>query len=1374
MSLIVDRTCTEIEIDGDGRVRPGESKPLGEFRSVSTLVLLGDPGAGKTTTFETECEAIRASGQKAEYRKARDFVTLHVDSYPEWRDSVLFIDGLDEIRAGSVDSRTPFDEVRGRLDELRPPAFRISCREADWLGNNDRQRLAVVSPDSTVTVVRLDPLNTEAIREVVAARFPDLRMEDFVENARSSGIWQLLENPLTLQLMGEAISQGRGWPDSRREMFEMACEKLVTEQNSEHLQAGGSESPTVTLDAAGYLCAMQLVAGLEGYVMQRGLHLPSFSSLDDLDQGTAPLSRHHWTRALGTRLFTAENETGFVPVHRQLAEFLGGRFLARLVRNGLPARRVTALMTGPSDGRVVTPLRGLSAWLAAYSDEARSLLIDADPVGVGLYGDISGFSGHEKKRLLESLAVFATQGSLGYGDEPAWAFRSLVSAETLPAVRHLLQHNDDEAPSRRILEFVLRVVSNARDADLESLACLAPDLEAILWDAARPSETREAAVEAYIRVSPPGDTRTLTLRAVLDAVHDRTLPDPDDQIAGTLLRHLYPDDLPPAEVWRYAAPRNSHVDMRQFWEFWDRTLLTESSGEQIADLLDTLYQNSSEIVQMLQDSGFEDLPGRLLARGLQTMGDRVDLSRLYRWLTATVPPIGWGHASDDHVHRVREWLEARPRLQKEVLLRWLKLSDSPDCFTIYRSHLGDVLHGSRLSADFGMWCLDQAILVAVTDQGLSKKLLKESYCSVRDPTISRGLNYQLIHSRLSGLAVLEEHYERLHDVRPSQVSSTHREYRQRMEELREQQTEVTQRRRDDWILNLRSQEAELLANTFPPQNLHYLALVYLSERTGGAYAQGQDRIEDLVGGDPELANSVMVALRCALWRDDLPDVTMTISLHSQKQMPYVVHPVLASMGLSTHEAEPVREMDTDRMRRALAIYYCHVSYRDHDARTCYDKWFQENPNLVLDVLFRCAGAAVRNGDEVLPGVYELDRMIGHEELVFETRLRLLDAFPTRIPSKQLRLFDSLLGSTLRQVDNTLLKPLAEKKLTMRSLSVAHRVRWMTVNALVSGGQPTHEFRTYVGASERRIRHLAEFLHNTSVHTTWETVLWGSSDSQLLANLVEMLGRSYSPQKLDGFFTLEIGTSQLIEGLIRQLSVATYPDAHEGLARLVGDPHLGPWNRQLTWAQEKQRIAYRDASYSHPSVTEVQDALDNRAPANAADLAALLGVRLHDIGEHVRGGNTNPWRQFWNEDSNRRPTEGRPEDSCRDVLLEALNQRLPRGVDLVPEGRYAAEKRADIRASFDGFNVPIEIKKNSHRDLWSALRRQLINQYTTDPATAGYGIYLVLWFGAGRTTRHPDGRRPDTPGDLARQLQGELTTDEARKISVIVMDVTRPG
>ena len=158
---------------------------------------------------------------------------------------------------------------------------------------------------------------------------------------------------------------------------------------------------------------------------------------------------------------------------------------------------------------------------------------------------------------------------------------------------------------------------------------------------------------------------------------------------------------------------------------------------------------------------------------------------------------------------------------------------------------------------------------------------------------------------------------------------------------------------------------------------------------------------------------------------------------------------------------------------------------------------------------------------------------------------------------------------------------------------------------------------------------------------------------------------------------------------------------------------------------------------------------------------------------IPASNTNDWRQYWNEDSNGQPEDPKNENSCRDALLSDLKERLPEGVDAQPEGRYAYEGRADIRVSHQDFNVPVEVKKNSHPNLWSAPRQQLVARYASDPATGGYGIYLVFWFGKERTQPSPDGPRPTTPEQLREQLQNTLTPEENRKITVCVIDVGKP-
>ena len=353
-------------------------------------MLVGDPGAGKTTAFETEREAL---GEEACLVTARDFLTFDAQNHPEWCGKTLFIDGLDEIRAGSPDVRTPFHQIRGKLDALGKPRFRLSCREADWRGQSDRKHLESVSPDSSVSVLRLDPLTDSDISSILDARSDVPDAGAFIKAAEERRVEGLLTNPQTLAMLADVVGAGEGWPESRIQTFEMACRQMAREHNDEHAAAqepDGPAAPAQLLGAAGRLCALQLISGSSGYTL-RGQPDEEYPALDQCDYDSQLLRL-----ALATKLFKGASSNRFTPVHRHIAEFLGGRHLAKVIRDGLPARRAIALLMGEDSG-VVTEMRGLSAWLAAHSPKARMDLIERDPIGAGLYGDIGEFSLHEKR-----------------------------------------------------------------------------------------------------------------------------------------------------------------------------------------------------------------------------------------------------------------------------------------------------------------------------------------------------------------------------------------------------------------------------------------------------------------------------------------------------------------------------------------------------------------------------------------------------------------------------------------------------------------------------------------------------------------------------------------------------------------------------------------------------------------------------------------------------------------------------------------------------------------------------------------------------------------------------------------------------------------
>ena len=141
-----------------------------------------------------------------------------------------------------------------------------------------------------------------------------------------------------------------------------------------------------------------------------------------------------------------------------------------------------------------------------------------------------------------------------------------------------------------------------------------------------------------------------------------------------------------------------------------------------------------------------------------------------------------------------------------------------------------------------------------------------------------------------------------------------------------------------------------------------------------------------------------------------------------------------------------------------------------------------------------------------------------------------------------------------------------------------------------------------------------------------------------------------------------------------------------------------------------------------------------------------------------------------------PHASEPENASRDAVLSDLNQRLVGvGVDAQPEGVYADDKRADIRVSFEGFNVPVEIKRSCHSDVWTAVREQLIAKYTRDPgAMASESTWCsgsVIRQCADRPSAVIGARRP--ADEVRQRLEESLPIREKGLISICVVDVSLP-
>ena len=716
-----------------------DSQALEAFRDTDAYVLLGAPGAGKTVLFTAE-----GNREGCHYVTARDFLTFDTKDMPEWRDATLFIDGLDEKRAGCRDGRAPLDGIRSRLCSLGRPKFRLSCREADWFGANDRTRLETVSRDHKVRSLRLDPLSDDAIRELLN-RHPDVEdAEAFMDEARTRGIDHLLANPQNLDLLAGAVSGG-AWPESRMRTFELACEKLVQESNLEHRIAIRDRPGTSELlAAAGRLSALQLLTGHEGYC-ESGHGDDSeclrLESVPDNDRTTLRL-------ALYSKLFTSPEEGEFrrAPIHRQVSEFLGAGYLAERMEEGLSVRRMLALMTG-EDGGVVSGLRGLAAWLAARCPQAQRELIERDPVGVAAYGDAGDFTRDEKRRVLESLNP--PDPSLD-----ARRFTSFSTPEMVPVLCELLASPDREDRHEDFVVFLLCVLANA--PPLPELANVLLDLATTeqrspnsrKWAAICLSEGAFAQLAQFERV----------VHELLSELREDRVRDEGRSTLGCMLRILYPKLIGPDEVLDYfdeSRERNRYVGDRlsPFDVFWRHDLARESRPRDLAVVLDNLEEifERSEEWRTMGDPPASPLArtaGVLVGKALgQTDGH--EPGRTFRWLELA----GGDGGGDSRTARViREWIEAQPERYKSLLREGVVQCPASIDAQESRQIAKRSLHGAKVPSDYGRWCLTE-IERAQKDEGLAGFWFEEAW-------------YTLLHGKgAEGLTL--EHFEEVAASNPS-------------------------------------------------------------------------------------------------------------------------------------------------------------------------------------------------------------------------------------------------------------------------------------------------------------------------------------------------------------------------------------------------------------------------------------------------------------------------------------------------------------------------------------------------------------------------------------------------------------------------------
>lgn len=1389
MNLImqrIPRTVNLIEPQNDLRFgRDGLS--LQDFDSDCGYVLLGEPGMGKSTEFDAATHGIDGT----HCISARRFIRSNLDLHPEWRMKTIFIDGLDEMRVGGGDPRAVLDEIIKRLKTLGRPKFRLSCRFTNWLGSGDREELGeLLDPEEEISVLQLSPLSNDDIRKIVYQRAQDA--DTFIQQAHEYGMDALLGNPQLLDFLITSI-KAEDWPDSQLKMLENACRELIRERNNEHLDARSSaslQSREAILTAAGKLSAYMLIANKTGWARDDTDDSESLSLRDLECHQELSLQA-----AFDSRIF---KDSPRCPIHRLVAEFLGARYLDKKIQDSLSARRVLALLM-EHNGILLPDLRGLAAWLAALNRQARAILIQVDPSTVAFNGDTRGFSPIERDKLLAKLEQ---QIDLNSEWPSAAALSALTGNEGIPIIQDLTNSTERSKNRQTLVYWLLRGFSQRYShtsvsdwrTDHESLMRIVRDHS---WQ----SGVRCQALGALSRILHNIPQRSNLLRDILKELQEKRISDEQHDLRGTLLYVIYPDELRPAEVWDYLVA-GPVTDYRSGYQNFFENLVNRSNKNQIKELLDSLCDHASEAIPKLENQKLSDIVIQLLARGLELCGEGLSTPELYRWFElvefdhhlAQLIPVHISRPSygqhDEANSAIRSWLNQRESVQSSLIEHGLRIEEAKTASGSLFKTIALKFVGKSAPEGFRLWCLERAVQLWDSNQNMARELASWSTRAQEgwEPLLSD----EEIISAVSDIPGLTQ----WNDQRLKTRAQDELEF----SEIKKKQAEIRgayQKQKQEKLKILRQQQTELAKGQCRSVILDELAHIYF-DNSGTNGNSPEARLKSYFEDGDSLVQATLAGFRSLLDRDDLPDLDQIIQLYEDGQRSYFALPFLAGIEEAYKTSEDLSHLSETGIRRALAFhlitelpsqrYHYLINQRDHFVHQAkFSTWYKQAlrlyPEAVADAIVAVHNADVRSKN---PPKIHMHEMVYEPAYAHVAKLavpRMFTVFPSRCSARKLKSLSLVLWSGIRNngMSAGALQNIISKRLNRKRMDIGQQAQWLGAGLFVDRGTYIPMLINFLSVGEDiRMHHVIDFLVPTRYRLlTPNFSEWNSSE---IRQLIQTFGRRMDPPISQGRPGIVKGEQRirmifhvLFEHWIIELERRTCDDARKALDIMASDASLQAWKREIIDAQERQARYRRAAKHSDLSLEQIQKTLKGSSPANAADLVGLTLDALEKLADDIRKGPASAWRQYWHRDpKTRKPIEPQHENDCRDILLSGLATELEKyQVGVQSEGYYADGRRADIRISYgSNLAIPVEIKKNSHLDLWRGITEQLIPKYTRDPKSDGYGIYLVFWFGAEYTKVIPP--IPQCPTELKDLLEKQLDPELSRRIHVFVIDVARSG
>lgn len=656
---------------------PTAAITLSELVAFPCLILLGEPGAGKSTIIRDHPDWANAdAGDFVLFKNLNEYSSedrlvreiFECDVFSGWKGSDrtlhLVLDSFDECL--SLIPTLPqiiLARLRESHEHLKRIKLRIGCRTADWPSALEKEMVTSFEVKE-VGVYELLPLRRRDVES--AATLSDVPAEAFLSEVEKKNVVPFATKPVSLQMLLEIWKTEGALPPRQTDIYEMGCRLLANETNKyrrtkyqqKALKAKQRLAVAARIAASLVVCQKGAVSLDPILPTTGGKHF----ALETLASGTEQIEGERFAidvndlrQVLGSSLFSARGRDALGFSHQTYGEFLAAYYLAKSELSDVQILSLIAHTDAIATG-IIPALQSAASWIACLRPSITEQILQIDPIVI-LRTDGAVLDSELRRRLVDIVLLRIEEFE---AVDRSWELRKHYVKLRHPTLSGQLEpYIRDRRKSPMVRRAAVVIARECELRDLLPLFCrITKDKNQDIW----------VRIETGYAVKLLGTEKDHQILKTFALKGDPA--DTWDQLKCLSLKTLWPDSMSAKELFSNLVPPTRSHHVGEYWSFLSTDLAASLKNEHLLEALRWVQRSPASFTL---HSPLSDLMGGIMLKGWEYMEDPRVHEEFVRAVISRVnchdKILGAWYKSKEGAERIKKDNEKRRRLAKALIAR---------------------------------------------------------------------------------------------------------------------------------------------------------------------------------------------------------------------------------------------------------------------------------------------------------------------------------------------------------------------------------------------------------------------------------------------------------------------------------------------------------------------------------------------------------------------------------------------------------------------------------------------------------------------------------------------------------------------------------